>query len=491
MSIAHNSRALTLVFFFSAIVSFSCCDGIFDFDSPPVTLPGDGDEETDMPADEGGLDDITGDEPDDVQPERQCANDEDCADDDPCTSQLCDTGTGTCLYPIRDRDEDGHADGDCGGEDCDDMNWYIHPGAIEICDDAADNDCDDRADCEDTQCFGTEDCPCMEETEATCHDGLDNDCDGIMDCEDDDCVDICACVTDREPCDEGLTCCSTGCCDTQNDVACCGGCGLACGGTRPVCDLGACIECRLNAECNDSNPCTDDLCTEDNLCENEPRADGDGCGSGRVCCDGECAGCCDNDDCYYGRPICCHGECRECCWDADCDDGNPCTQDTCSDYSCVSGPVADMASCAGGVCCNGVCRSGGECCTADDCPGGCGGAARTCAALSPDQCETQVGCSLMSGCGGDQPLCSSYTHESECFRCGCFWLGSPGSCMGFYDACESFEDEETCEGCGCEWGGGCHGTHAPCRSYETSAECAGQLGCDWNARCGSDYHCYE
>ena len=464
-----HSRAFPALLFFSALAFFASCDGIFDFNSPPVTLPGDGDEETDLSADEGGSDDIKGDEPDDVRTDRHCSNDEDCEDDDPCTAQLCDTDAGLCLFPVRDRDDDGYADEECGGEDCDDMNWYIHPGAVEICDDDTDNDCDDRTDCEDTQCFGTEDCPCMEETEATCHDGLDNDCDGVKDCEDDDCVDICACVTDTEPCDEGLTCCSTGCCDTQSDIACCGGCGLACGGRDPVCDRGTCEECNQNWECDDDNPCTNDVCTEDSKCVNEPRPDGEACGSGNVCCDGECV---------------------ECCWDTDCDDDNPCTLDACMEYSCASSTVADMTACPGGVCCGGVCRSGGECCTSDDCPGWCAGTARRCATVSPEQCETQDGCELYSGCGGGQPPCGSYGNESECFNCGCFWIGSPGSCMGFHDACESFEDEEICEDCGCGWGGGCNGTHAPCPSYSTSEECAGQLDCSWAARC-SEYRCLD
>lgn len=48
----------------------------------------------------------------------------------------------------HDRDDDGYE----RGEDCDDDDPAVHPGATEICDDHVDNDCDgffDTADVED------------------------------------------------------------------------------------------------------------------------------------------------------------------------------------------------------------------------------------------------------------------------------------------------------------------------------------------------------
>ena len=59
----------------------------------------------------------------------------DCDDEDECGA-LCDT------------DEDGSIDVDFGGDDCDDENPEVYPGADEICD-GFDNDCDSMTDLDD------------------------------------------------------------------------------------------------------------------------------------------------------------------------------------------------------------------------------------------------------------------------------------------------------------------------------------------------------
>ena len=76
----------------------------------------------------------------------------DCDDDDPCTTDTCDPATGKCSYAhvTPDQDNDGYyaplpgtaagAPGSCG-DDCDDHNPDVHPGASEVCD-GVDNDCD-------------------------------------------------------------------------------------------------------------------------------------------------------------------------------------------------------------------------------------------------------------------------------------------------------------------------------------------------------------
>ena len=57
--------------------------------------------------------------------------------------------------PCQDADGDGFADEACGGDDCDDTDVAVNPGAEEICDDQIDNDCDSLIDLDDPDCVST------------------------------------------------------------------------------------------------------------------------------------------------------------------------------------------------------------------------------------------------------------------------------------------------------------------------------------------------
>lgn len=72
--------------------------------------------------------------------------------DDNCDG-LIDSEDSLCLI-CTDLDGDGYSidGGDCGLIDCDDNDPAINPGALEVCDNGSDDDCDGRADSEDPFC---------------------------------------------------------------------------------------------------------------------------------------------------------------------------------------------------------------------------------------------------------------------------------------------------------------------------------------------------
>ncbi len=105
-----------------------------------------------------------------------------------------------------EEDGDGWYSSYCAGRDCDDEDQAVNPGAAEICADGVDNDCDGLVDWADTPCecpdgdgdgyesasCGGDDCddgdPAVNPGAAElCDGGVDEDCDGSIDAEDLDC----------------------------------------------------------------------------------------------------------------------------------------------------------------------------------------------------------------------------------------------------------------------------------------------------------------
>jgi hypothetical protein len=135
----------------------------------------------------------------------------------PCLpSQTCDEATDSCLSGCAadpDADDDGHDAADCGGDDCDDTDDTVHPGAVELPGDEVDQDCDGAETCYadldadgyrteetvasvDATCDGEGEAPAgrpagdCDDAEPLVHpgadelagDGIDNDCDGGQRC---------------------------------------------------------------------------------------------------------------------------------------------------------------------------------------------------------------------------------------------------------------------------------------------------------------------
>jgi len=137
------------------------------------------------------------------------ASDVDCNDLDasvyPGAVEICDDGVDndcngladaadpSCPAICTDLDGDGFSveGGACGAIDCDDNDPDVYPGATEICNDGIDQDCSGRDRTKGKICGSTK--VASEGKGKTCTDGLDNDQDGLTDCADPDCSRSRAC----------------------------------------------------------------------------------------------------------------------------------------------------------------------------------------------------------------------------------------------------------------------------------------------------------
>ena len=109
------------------------------------------------------------------------------------SSTVLSSGYAVAFESCVDADLDGYPDLACGGDDCDDSDPAIFPGAVEVCGDGVDDDCDgaDQSGDGDSDGYtgvdcGGDDC---DDSDPTLHPGVDADGDGsdaCSDCDDSD-----------------------------------------------------------------------------------------------------------------------------------------------------------------------------------------------------------------------------------------------------------------------------------------------------------------
>ncbi len=253
-----------------------------------------------------------------------CEGDSDCRKDLVCRNNICvQGGSGECDPPCQDQvqtcfqgacvdianptDKDG--DGTQAGEDCNDFDPTIHPGAQEYCD-GVDNNCDGLTDEGCPACQSGEVQPCSTDLGEciagvqTCGqagweactgsgpqpescDGLDNDCDGLTD-------EVCPCLPgDQFPCGAGVGSCAEGTQTCENGAW--SGCADGelpqperCNGADDDCDGTADDGFNLGAPCTGEGECgtgvVECVADLDTICSSMPGGSTDQ--SGQEVCDG-------------------------------------------------------------------------------------------------------------------------------------------------------------------------------------------------------------
>ena len=293
---------------------------------------------------------------------------------------LNEDDTGICV----DADGDGHRDIACGGDDCDDTDPSVHPGAFEPCDATRDLDCAPMLACPTgTGCDASSGLCVPMCFEGGCGPGFT--CVGTLCVED-------ACAMLPTPCAAGTICRSGACVDPCDGAVCprgqiCrgGGCVDPCAGVRcpamQVCiaaDPGATQLCGPGCTCTDiSVP----LCPTTLACDArmgsptldhcvDPGCETLTCAAGTVCTAGACvdacagvvcplgrrcaAGVCELDRCLSVRCpaglICRDGECVDSCTGVTCGTGEICRTGVCVPDPCVPVVCGTMERCLDGVC---------------------------------------------------------------------------------------------------------------------------------------------
>ncbi|HRY97412.1 MAG TPA: hypothetical protein P5147_28385, partial [Myxococcota bacterium] len=361
-------------------------------------------------------------------------------------------------------------------------------GAVELCDDGADNDGDGLADCADLDCAefpacATGDCcaahatpgcddavisdcvcaqdpyccdtewdaSCVGEVDSlacgtcggaaeVCDDGADNDGDGLADCADPDCAgdptcpDFCPGYTGADTCCQNSDPCGWA---ADNYCDCDSTCAWDvddCGGTAEICDDDTDNDGDGLADCADPDCTFDPACTSAEICDDGQDNDGDGLAD---CADPDCAGdpaCPDFCPGYTGADTCCQN-------------ADPCGYAGDGYCDCDSTCAWDVDDCGGGPdYCPGYAGTD-ECCQNGD----------PCGWAADGYCDCDSTCAWDAGdCGGGQDYCPGYTGTDECCQNGdpCGWAADgycdcdstcawdAGDCGGAAEVCDDGADND-------------------------------------------------
>jgi len=286
-----------------------------------------------------------------------------CDDDNPCTSDGCDTATGCTHANIINGTVCGAAS--CAGLDRSDAR-ICYAG---ICLPGTKSSCNDGNVCTDDACADLSGCTHQINT-APCDDG--STCTGSDACMSGlckggtavNCEDLNACSIDscdpQKGCQHADASNGTGCLD----ASCADGVFSAAGS----CAAGSCVANAAPVDCDDQNPCTQDSCTATGGCLHPDNTDA--CDDGDACTSGDA---CLNGTCLPGAKVTCA------------DDGNPCTDSLCNkQLGCIvvnnTLPCNDLSVCTTGDLCAG---------------GACGGTPVSCDdqnVCTSDTCDLATGC---------------------------------------------------------------------------------------------------
>lgn len=292
----------------------------------------------------------------------------------------CAGGDAPCSLYCNDRDGDGYGDGpSCKGPDCNDFDRFVHPGAVEICGNKIDEDCDgqdaectsqctdmdgdgygDGPDCKGPDCndYNKNINPAAKEI---CGNGIDEDCDG----KDQECPQSCS-DADGDGYGVGGACKGPDCDDSNPAVypgakeTCGNGIDEDCDGKDEPCEYcndadgdgyGVGSACK-GPDCNDGDPFVhpgaEEICGNgrDEDCDGSDKAcvlecidnDGDGYGVGKDCLGPDCN---DKDKNVFpgAKELCGNGI------DEDCDGKDLACPNQCqSDANCPSGQLCDLST---------------------------------------------------------------------------------------------------------------------------------------------------